>query len=182
MRGRFGRRRPAPPDPSHPSEPPREARPLTPHDYADFVEMRQVRPPPHYSMLKLSLVFLAGGALVVGGHVLRSLGTAPTVSLTHAASGDPALGAALYGQYGCGGCHAADPLSVRRGEVGPSLYDFPQRVMIAGRLGNNEQNLIRFIAHPQRVAPGSGMPDLGVSEEEARHIAAYLYTLGGTPR
>jgi len=39
---------------------------------------------------------------------------------------------------------------------------------------------IRFepiIRDPQGVAPGNGMPNLGVSERDARNMAAYLYTL-----
>jgi cytochrome c2 len=37
--------------------------------------------------------------------------------------------------------------------------------------------MIRWIQHPQRLAPGSAMPDLGVSETDARDMAAYLYAL-----
>lgn len=149
--------------------------------HADFVEEARSPAPPHYSALLLTAGALLFGGFIVAGHVLRSLGTAPTVSLSHASSGDPALGQELYERYGCSGCHVAHRLSVRRGEVGPTLYDFPNRVMIAGRLGNNEANLIRWITNPQAVAPGSGMPNLNVNPEEARHIAAYIYTLGVTP-
>jgi cytochrome c1 len=35
----------------------------------------------------------------------------------------------------------------------------------------------RWIQHPQQVAPGNGMPDLGISDIQARDISAYLYTL-----
>jgi cytochrome c len=30
---------------------------------------------------------------------------------------------------------------------------------------------------PQSIEPGTGMPNLGVSDGQARDIAAYLYTL-----
>ncbi len=30
--------------------------------------------------------------------------------------------------------------------------------------------------HPQQIVPNSAMPDLGVKRQEARDIAAYLYT------
>lgn len=35
----------------------------------------------------------------------------------------------------------------------------------------------RWLREPQRVNPDSAMPDLGVSERDARDMAAYLYTL-----
>jgi hypothetical protein len=37
--------------------------------------------------------------------------------------------------------------------------------------------MIRWLRDPQEVNPRSAMPDLGVSERDARDIAAYLYTL-----
>jgi len=37
--------------------------------------------------------------------------------------------------------------------------------------------MVRWIRGPQRFHPGSAMPDLGVSERDARDIAAYLYAL-----
>jgi len=37
--------------------------------------------------------------------------------------------------------------------------------------------MIRWIVIPQSMAPGNAMPNLGVSDGQARNIAAYLYTL-----
>ena len=39
------------------------------------------------------------------------------------------------------------------------------------------ENMIRWLIDPQAVEPGTAMPNLGMSEADARHIAAYLYTL-----
>jgi cytochrome c2 len=49
--------------------------------------------------------------------------------------------------------------------------------MIAGRLHTNEENLADWVQRPQEIAPGVDMPDLGVSDGDARDIAAYLLTL-----
>ena len=38
-------------------------------------------------------------------------------------------------------------------------------------------NLIRFIRRPQEVVPENPMPDPGVTEQDGRDIAVYLYTL-----
>jgi len=57
----------------------------------------------------------------------------------------------------------------------PPLDHFYQRSYIAGRLPNTEENLIKWIQIPQQIEPGSAMPNLGVTQDEARDIAAYLY-------
>lgn len=108
--------------------------------------------------------------------------TAPTLVLAHSTSGDPARGRAVYAAYGCASCHITDPLSIRRGEVGPRLDRFANRGLIAGVLPNNETNLIRYVQYPQETVPGTVMPNLNVTEQDARDIAAYLYTLGASPQ
>jgi cytochrome c1 len=37
--------------------------------------------------------------------------------------------------------------------------------------------MLRWIREPQEVSPGSVMPEMGVTEQDGRDIAAYLYTL-----
>jgi len=36
---------------------------------------------------------------------------------------------------------------------------------------------VRWVITPQEMKPGTAMPDLGLSEQQARDVAAYLYTL-----
>ena len=61
-----------------------------------------------------------------------------------------------------------------RGKVGPPLTDFAQRSYIAGTASNTPNNLAAWIRRPDSVEPGTVMPTLGVSEQEARDISAYL--------
>lgn len=49
--------------------------------------------------------------------------------------------------------------------------------MIAGELPNSPDNLVRWIKNPKSVEPNTDMPDLGLTDEEARDVTAYLYTL-----
>lgn len=49
--------------------------------------------------------------------------------------------------------------------------------MIAGELPNSPANLVRWIKDPKSVEPGTDMPDLGLTDQQARDVAAYLYTL-----
>lgn len=91
--------------------------------------------------------------------------------------GDPLVGQSLAGYWGCGSCHRIPGVSGANSLTGPPLDGFERRQYIAGSLINNAENLIAWIVNPQAIEPGTAMPNLGMSEEEARHIAAYLYTL-----
>lgn len=91
--------------------------------------------------------------------------------------GDPTRGKAQILVYGCGSCHVIPGVSGARGLVGPPLTQFAQRAYIAGEVPNNGEFLVRWISVPQAIEPGTVMPNLGVTEGQARDIAAYLYTL-----
>jgi len=92
-----------------------------------------------------------------------------------------AAGRRLIATYGCGSCHAIPGVPGADSTAAPPLDRFYQRTYIAGRLTNTEDNLVKWIQEPQRIEPGTAMPTLGVSEEDALAISAYLYrrpTLG----
>lgn len=91
--------------------------------------------------------------------------------------GDAGRGKALVAQYQCGACHAIPGVSGARGKVGPTLDRFGRRSYIAGHIPNLPDHLVRWLVNPPAVVPGTPMPALGVSEDEARHMAAFLYTL-----
>jgi cytochrome c2 len=94
-----------------------------------------------------------------------------------ATGGDPQRGAKLIQHYACGYCHTIPGIANANGRVGPPLSFFGERLYVAGMLPNTPDNLIAWIRDPQRIVPGNVMPVLGVSENDARDIAAYLYTL-----
>ena len=79
--------------------------------------------------------------------------------------------------YGCVACHTVPGIAGANGNVGPPLTRFGSRTYIAGMLRNSPSNLMRWIRDPQGVVPGNAMPNMGVTDAEARDIAAYLYTL-----
>ncbi|SAL86780.1 monoheme cytochrome c [Caballeronia arvi] len=89
--------------------------------------------------------------------------------------GSPQRGLEAVQRYGCGACHRIDGVPGAYGKVGPTLENVGERAYVAGKLPNSPDNLQTWIRFPQRVVPGSAMPDLDVSETDARDIAAYLY-------
>lgn len=92
-------------------------------------------------------------------------------------SGNPQRGKEIIQGYGCGSCHTIPGVHDAKGLVGPPLLYFSRRTMIAGELPNTQENLVSWIEHPRQVEPKTAMPDLGLTEDQAYDVAAYLYTL-----
>jgi cytochrome c1 len=98
-------------------------------------------------------------------------------SSTPVAGGDPERGKAQIVLLGCGSCHVIPGIGQASGMVGPPLTHFAGRSYIAGEAPNTEPYLIQWIMSPQSIEPGTAMPNLGVTQQQARDIAAYLYTI-----
>src|SRR4051794_14604409 len=90
--------------------------------------------------------------------------------------GSPSRGRMLITRYGCTACHSI-PGSAPEGMVGPSLAGMGSRSYIAGRYPNEPIDMEEWLQSPQTMKPGTAMPDLGVTERDARDLAAYLATL-----
>ncbi|MCG7393437.1 c-type cytochrome [Microvirga sp. ACRRW] len=99
-------------------------------------------------------------------------------AIVQIADGEPEQGRAFIQSYGCGACHTIDGIRGARGKVGPPLEDYAQQHLLAGFMPNTPRNLIAWLMDPVSLKPQTGMPSQGVTETEARHIAAYLYSLG----
>jgi len=116
---------------------------------------------------------------LVGAAGLTACGDAPEQTLVRAiAGGDPEQGRRLIQAYGCGACHTIEGVRGARGRVGPILADYAQQHLLAGFLPNTPPYLIAWLMDPVALNPRTGMPAMGVTEDEARHMASYLYTLG----
>ena len=88
---------------------------------------------------------------------------------------DIEAGRHLIASYGCGACHTIPGIPGADAMAAPPLNRFYERSYISGEVPNTWDNLIKYIQHPQDIEPGTVMPDLGVKDEEAREIVAYLY-------
>lgn len=91
--------------------------------------------------------------------------------------GDARSGRIEIRKYGCNTCHEISGVPGARGLIGPPLDGIGQRYYIAGELPNTPDNLMLWIEHPRQVEPHTAMPEMGVTEQDSRDIAAYLYTL-----
>jgi hypothetical protein len=61
--------------------------------------------------------------------------------------------------------------------VGPPLADLGKRVFVGGVVSNTPDILIRWIVNLRDLSPRTAMPITGISGDEARDVAAYLYAL-----
>jgi cytochrome c2 len=86
-------------------------------------------------------------------------------------------GRQLVQQYGCTSCHDIPNVSGPRGMVGPPLTNFASRQIFAGHLQNTPENLMKYLQNPQIADPQNAMPNLNLTPDQARDIAAFLYTL-----
>lgn len=116
--------------------------------------------------------------LLAGAALLHGCGDAEVPAHLRIAGGDPGRGQALIYGYGCGTCHRIEGIRGARGNVGPALERYAGRSLVAGIMPNVPANLIAWLSDPPAIEPRTGMPNLGISPEQARDIASYLYTLG----
>jgi glucose dehydrogenase len=116
------------------------------------------------------LVGNSGGEFGVRGWLAALDATALT-------GGNPRRGIEAIGRYGCGACHDIPGIRSAKGNVGPSLAHVANRSYLGGQLPNTPANLVRWIQHPQHIERGTAMPEMGVTDTDAKDIAAYLYTL-----
>jgi cytochrome c oxidase assembly factor CtaG/cytochrome c2 len=115
--------------------------------------------------------------LVVGSLGASGCGRRAVHEAEAATGGDVTRGHAAIGARGCGTCHTIAGVAGAAATVGPPLDRIALRTYLGGHLTNTPANLIRWIQHPRSVDPATAMPDLGLTDQEARDIAAFLYTL-----
>lgn len=117
---------------------------------------------------------LAGSICAVA---LAACGNDIEMKAAMATGGDPRRGKEEIRHHGCGSCHTIPGVAGASALVGPPLDHMAKRSYIAGVLPNTPENMRAWIMHPQAVKPKNAMPDVGLDDEDAKHITAYLYTL-----
>ena len=90
---------------------------------------------------------------------------------------DPEAGRAVIAAVACGICHVIPGIRGANGIVGSSLAGFGQRQLIGGVAPNQPAVLAQWVRDAPSIAPNTGMPELPLTESQARDVAAYLFTL-----
>ena len=97
--------------------------------------------------------------------------------IRHVRGGDADTGRRLITQYQCSTCHKIPEVPGPNGANGPSLEFVGRLSYIAGGIPNQPDRMVAWLRDPPALKPGTRMPSMGLTEQEARHMAAYLYTL-----
>jgi cytochrome c2 len=124
------------------------------------------------------LTFVTLGSFFMGACSLPGTKTAAS-DTKQVRDGDASVGRAIVasGRYGCTACHSIPGIRSPKGIVGPPLDGMAARAFIAGQLPNTPDTLVAFLQNPAALIPQTGMPDVRLGLEGARHVAAFLYTL-----
>ncbi len=115
--------------------------------------------------------------LVIIALVLTGCGEQARKAATQLTGGDPDRGKVTMSEIGCASCHTIPGVPGATGLVGPPLERMGSRAYIGGVLKNTPDNMIRWLEDPPGVDPLTAMPNLHLSESQARDLASYLYTL-----
>lgn len=128
-----------------------------------------------YAGANVTTVEIAGGAAMLSCLLALSACKQPPASRYQFDAALRDQGRQVIERVGCAACHEIPGIDWPRGRTGPSLAGFDDIGPIAGALPNTPENLARFVRNAPAVKPGSTMPAMPISADEADAVAAYLY-------
>ena len=117
----------------------------------------------------------------------KASGTPNQLGAATAAGGAPVVepgspeaeGQMIIASQPCVGCHTIPGIPGATGTVGPNLSGVASRAKIAGGAVNNggPDDLKKWILNPPAQKPGTLMPNVGLTDDQATKIVAYLELL-----
>ncbi len=130
-------------------------------------------------------------AAVVDDHVAQGLATLPKqpdveqLPFYQALNPQEQQGVKVILQRGCGSCHTIPNIPGASGTIGPNLGPNGdilavrnRKTLAGGAVPNNSvDDLAKWILDPPSLKPGTAMPKLGLTPDEAAAAAAYLYSI-----
>jgi cytochrome c2 len=128
-------------------------------------------------MLALLAELVGGCERVYQPELLATAATTRDVPTVADTTGDAERGRGLFALYGCTACHTIPGVDGADGLIGPPLAKMAHRGYVAGVVKNTPYNLVRWIKDPPAVDPQTAMPNLRVTDKDARDMGAYLYNL-----
>jgi cytochrome c2 len=125
----------------------------------------------------MSADFMARRAPALGVVLMLAACDGPPDRTPTLGAADVARGRQLVTDKGCVACHAFPGVKWPRGGLGPSLENFGRQGLIAGRLPNQPGVLMRFVRNAPAEVPGTAMPAIPMTDQEALDVSAYLLQL-----
>lgn len=91
--------------------------------------------------------------------------------------GNPELGRTKLAQHSCISCHIIPGVPKADGISAPSLAHWCWHRKLLDTYPNTPENLEKWLENPSHLKPGTSMPDMNVSPQDSRDMAAYLYSI-----
>ncbi len=91
--------------------------------------------------------------------------------------GNPELGRKRLAQHSCVSCHVIPGVPRGDGKSAQSLAHWHWRRTFLNSYKNTPENLQKWLETPSHRKPGTAMPDLNVSPQDSRDMAAYLFSI-----
>ena len=135
------------------------------------------------SGLRLGLVGLALSVLSLAACAPPAPPPKPTAAAKPAGAsirGDANAGRTLFVAKGCIACHTAQGIQGATGTIGPNLNgigDPAKRPKLTDGADNTPEHIREWIKDPQKLKPGTMMPNLQLTDKEADDLTALLLTL-----
>lgn len=140
-----------------------------------------------FRQLRVPLVGLAASILVLtacgtppAATPTASSGSKPTTQAASTVTGDAAAGKELFLRKGCVACHTAQGIQGATGTIGPNLNgigDPAKKPKLTDGGTNTAEHIREWIKDPQKLKPGTMMPNLQLTDKEADDLTALLMTL-----
>jgi cytochrome c2 len=143
--------------------------------------------------LRASLLGLAASSLVLAAACVPAPPPAPAPAAKEpkpaaaaassgggAVVGDANAGRELFVRKGCVACHIAQGVPGATGTIGPNLNgigDPAKRPKLSDGGTNTPEHIREWIKDPQKLKPGTMMPNLQLTDKEADDLTALLLTL-----
>jgi cytochrome c2 len=96
---------------------------------------------------------------------------------TSLTGGNPQVGKEKIVLHDCHSCHVIPGVEGDAHVLGPTLDHWSRRSSIISKWPNNPPNLENWIRHSEQLLPGTTMKMLSVNEQDAKDIAAYLFSI-----
>jgi len=91
--------------------------------------------------------------------------------------GNPELGRKRLAQHSCVSCHVIPGVPRGDGKSAQSLAHWYWRRTFLNTYKNTPENLEKWLEMPSHRKPSTAMPDLNVSPQDSRDMAAYLFSI-----
>jgi cytochrome c1 len=133
-------------------------------------------------LLAVALTALLAGCAPAPAAPTQSRATKPASKAAPAGelTDEARTGRQLFVNEGCVACHRAPGVPEATGTIGPNLGGIgnpSSRPRIAGVIDNRPDNLKRWLLNPQSVKPGTAMPNVNLTDDQATSLVAFLETL-----